>query len=465
MKAVTAVTAVTALRARGGALATASILAFSTMILPTTGSTTPAYAADSLPPAPSGSSATAPNAPWPAATADSGSGPSAAGVIDQIDDLATAKTLRRSGVVVVDPGTDAVLYNERADRALIPASSLKILTAAAALEALGPRTRLATTSTAAGDVVYLIGGGDATLARKDERDSQADGPATIRRLARETATALGTTTRVDVVFDDSLFTGRELGPGWPKGFPAAGVAAPVSALMMDQGRKSANSRARVPDPARKAARTFATYLEKQGVQVRSVERGSAPSSARELAKVESATITEIVQQMLTGSDNDVAESLGHLVGSAVVGEGSFAGGARGMTEVLSSAGIDISEMQLVDASGLSGRNRIAPITIAEVLSDVVREERWSAISGGLAVAGVSGTLADRFATKATSAGRGVVRAKTGTLTGVGALAGTVMDVQGRPLVFVVLANRVRSQAQARDTMDRLASNLAECGCR
>jgi D-alanyl-D-alanine carboxypeptidase (penicillin-binding protein 4) len=59
----------------------------------------------------------------------------------------------------------------------------------------------------------------------------------------------------------------------------------------------------------------------------------------------------------------------------------------------------------------------------------------------------------------------VVRAKTGTLTGVGALAGTVLDSDGRPLVFVVLANRVRSQAQARDTMDLIASKLAECGCR
>jgi len=95
----------------------------------------------------------------------------------------------------------------------------------------------------------------------------------------------------------------------------------------------------------------------------------------------------------------------------------------------------------------------------------VREEDWTAISSGLAVAGVSGTLANRFATKATSAGRGVVRAKTGTLTGVGALAGTVTDQAGRPLVFVVIGNRLRSQAGARDTMDRIASSLAECGCR
>jgi serine-type D-Ala-D-Ala carboxypeptidase/endopeptidase (penicillin-binding protein 4) len=103
--------------------------------------------------------------------------------------------------------------------------------------------------------------------------------------------------------------------------------------------------------------------------------------------------------------------------------------------------------------------------IADVLVDVVRGERWAPIVQGLAVAGVTGTLSDRFATRATSAGRGVVRAKTGTLTGVGSLAGTVLDEDGRPLVFVVIGNNVRSAAQARDTMDRIASRLAECGCR
>ncbi|HEV8024150.1 MAG TPA: D-alanyl-D-alanine carboxypeptidase, partial [Candidatus Nanopelagicales bacterium] len=162
----------------------------------------PTLGADTMPPTPPTPAVAAPAAPWAAVEADSGTGPSAAGVIDQIDDLATATSLRRSGVVVVDPGTDAVLYDDKAQRALIPASSLKILTAAAALEALGSTTRLATTTAQAGDVVYLIGGGDATLARKDKRDSNVSGPATIRRLARESATALGGTTRVDVVFDD-----------------------------------------------------------------------------------------------------------------------------------------------------------------------------------------------------------------------------------------------------------------------
>ena len=418
-----------------------------------------AFAADSLP------SGSTPSNLWSPLASDDGTPPTRSGVRAQIGRLADADSLRRAGVVVVDPGSQQVLFDKQSARPLIPASTVKILTAAAALEALGPQNRLVTRTARQGDVVYLIGGGDATLPRSLDTDTLPEGPASLRRLARDTATALGTRNRVDVVYDDSLFTGPGLGPGWPKGFPAAGVAAPVSALMIDQGRRSSSARSRVADPARKAAQAFATLLEKRDVQVGRISQGSAPSTAEEVARVESATVTQIVQRMLTDSDNDVAESLGHLVGATVLDDGSFAGGAQATTQILSEAGIDVTGMRLVDASGLSGRNRLAPATTADVLVDVVRGDRWAPIVQGLAVAGVTGTLADRFATKQASAGRGVVRAKTGTLTGVGSLAGTVVDREGRPLVFVVVGNNVRSQGRARDTMDRIASELAECGCR
>jgi len=418
-----------------------------------------AHAADSLPAPASASTG------WSPITALSATAPTSAGVREQINRLARSDALRRSGVVVVDPGSGQTLFDKQGSRALTPASTVKIFTAAAALEALGPNARLPTRTAQQGNTVYLIGGGDATLPRALKTDSLPQGPASLRRLARDTATKLGTRNRIDVVFDDSLFSGRLLGPGWPKGFPAAGVAAPVTALMIDQGRRTPSSRARVSDPSEKAAQVFANLLEKRGVEVNRISRGVASAQASEVARVESATITQIVTMMLTDSDNDVAEALGHLVGKQVLDDGSFAGGAAATTQILASAGVGTSSMELVDASGLSGRNKVAPAAIAEVLVDVVRGERWAPIVQGLAVAGVTGTLTDRFATKATTQGRGVVRAKTGTLTGVGSLAGTVVDDDGRPLVFVVIGNNVRSQAQARDTMDRIASRLAECGCR
>jgi len=84
---------------------------------------------------------------------------------------------------------------------------------------------------------------------------------------------------------------------------------------------------------------------------------------------------------------------------------------------------------------------------------------------GLPVAGASGTLQDRFAASSAAAGVGVVRAKTGTLSQVGALAGTAVDADSRLLVFVLLADAVPSITPGRAALDAIATSLAGCGCR
>jgi D-alanyl-D-alanine carboxypeptidase/D-alanyl-D-alanine-endopeptidase (penicillin-binding protein 4) len=270
-----------------------------------------------------------------------------------------------------------------------------------------------------------------------------------------------------LVFDDSLFTGPKLGPGWKRSFPQTGVAAPVSALVVDSGRVRPGARSRVSDPARAAAKVLAGYLRGFGITVKSVRRGITPGDAGELARVESAPISAIVQRMLTDSDNDYAEALGHLVGEKVLGEGSFTGGARATEKIVGEAGIDLAGVQLADASGLSPQNRLPAVTLTDVLTVIARGEEptWTPVAAGLPVAGVTGTLADRFDARGTKAGRGAVFAKTGTLTGVGSLAGWVIDRDQRLLVFAIVGNDVRAGLRARDTMDRIAVRLVECGCR
>ena len=87
------------------------------------------------------------------------------------------------------------------------------------------------------------------------------------------------------------------------------------------------------------------------------------------------------------------------------------------------------------------------------------------VAAGFPVAGFSGTLADRYRNRASRAGAGVVRAKTGTLAGVNTLAGTVTDADGRLLLFAFLTNRASSPDATEAALDRLAADLAGCGCR
>jgi D-alanyl-D-alanine carboxypeptidase/D-alanyl-D-alanine-endopeptidase (penicillin-binding protein 4) len=420
----------------------------------------PAAASDSLPPAP------APVVLDPIDASTSTAPPTADGVKAQIGALAR-RGLYDGSILVVDPATETVLYSRSPDRPRIPASTTKLATAAAALHVLGPQARLATIAYREGSTVYLVGGGDPTLVRSKGGNPLAGGRPSLRDLARSVASDFPAQTRISLVYDTSAFRGATLGPGWPSSFPAAGVAAPVTALVVDGGRVSPGASSRVGDPARQAATVFAGFLRGQGIDVDSVDRGRLSASATEVARVESAPVGDIVETMLTESENNYAEALAHLVGGALLGKPTFVGGASATEQALVELGIDTADLDLADGSGLSGRNQVPVRVLAEVLGDVVRgtDPDLAPIAPGLAVAGLTGTLADRFATAATRPGRGFVHAKTGTLTGVSSLAGTVQDADGRVLVFAMIANKVTSLAQARETMDVIASRLATCGCR
>ena len=264
----------------------------------------------------------------------------------------------------------------------------------------------------------------------------------------------------------ALFSGPSLGPQWKSTYPRLGVAAPVSALAVGGARVSPGANSRVSNPAKQTAQLFAQRLRNQGIKVAKIRKGQTPSAAQTIAQVQSEPISEIVEVMIRDSDNDVAEILAHLVGVRVAGEGSFVGGAKAMASVLGSKGIDTGELTLADGSGLSTGNRVSAKVVAEILTDMVRgdQPQWASIASGLPVAAETGTLEDRFDSRGTRAGAGVVLAKTGSLTGVSSLAGTVKDRDGRLLVFVMMGNKVPSLFSARNSMDQIAASLAKCGC-
>jgi D-alanyl-D-alanine carboxypeptidase/D-alanyl-D-alanine-endopeptidase (penicillin-binding protein 4) len=337
----------------------------------------------------------------------------------------------------------------------IPASTLKLLTATAALETLGPDHTFATTVVADGARrVVLVGGGDPLLESAD-----------LKRLARRTAAQV--TGRVRVGYDTSLFTGPDVSPHWPSTYVPEGVVAPITSLWVDEGRPEAGW-GRVDDPAAVAATEFAAALTQAGVEVigTPAETTAAVGSA-ELARVDSEPLDRIVEHTLETSDNEAAEVLARHVGLAAGGAASFAGGVRGILETLTGLGVPTDDAEVYDGSGLSRENLLDPDTLTGVLgvAGSVDQPDLRAVLTGLPVAAFSGSLVARFDDGA-KAGRGLVRAKTGTLSGVSGLAGTVTDADGTPMLFVLLADRIDlvDTLAARDALDAAASALAACHC-
>ncbi len=267
-----------------------------------------------------------------------------------------------------------------------------------------------------------------------------------------------------------------MSPGWGSNLVAVGAVAPVMALSADEGRVASGADSRVADPARSAARTFAGQLAARGITVGSaVGRAKAPVDAVEVASARSPAIASLVEHTLTVSDNDMAEALAHLAGGKLGGSASFAGGAAATTKVLASLGVPTAGLRLSDGSGLARGDQVSPATLAGALAAVATQKQpegqppagvptWPTATG-LPVAGLTGTLATRFTSTDAKAGRGVVRAKTGTLTGVSGLAGLVRDRDGRLLAFAFLAAGVPAKDRATAAFDRAAASLARCGCR
>jgi D-alanyl-D-alanine carboxypeptidase/D-alanyl-D-alanine-endopeptidase (penicillin-binding protein 4) len=120
----------------------------------------------------------------------------------------------------------------------------------------------------------------------------------------------------------------------------------------------------------------------------------------------------------------------------------------------------------MDASGLSRENRVTAELLAEILVLGYDGEHpvLRAALDGLPIGGLTGTLEKRFNGESTADAAGRARAKTGTLTGANALAGSVVDDDGRLLVYSGLVADAGTNP-ARAALDRFVAALAACGCR
>ncbi|WP_420095701.1 D-alanyl-D-alanine carboxypeptidase/D-alanyl-D-alanine endopeptidase [Brevibacterium sediminis] len=413
--------------------------------------------------------------PAPASAVDD-SAPVPTQIPKTIDAVLKDSKVKGFGLEVRDGISDDVLYAKDETKPRTPASVTKVLTAAASLSAIGGETRLATTTDFDADTntLTLTGGGDVLLSAGDSDPGSVNGHGGLRTLAEETAAALKdqNITEVALNLDTSRYVGEDFDSGWSRSDIAKGVITPIQPIMVDTayvGSKNADWRGRSEHPAKDAFSIFEEELKKTGITVTEAtdrSESEAPSeNPKELARVESATISEIVEYALVHSDNVVAEMLGNEVAIAQGQDGSLENGPKAVLEALGES-VDLGRTHLVDTSGLSYDNRIAPHDLTTVLqASVVADDSLAGLVSYFPVGGLTGTLHDRFLDERNASG--VVHAKTGTLSTVTSLAGGVLDAEGRYLVFSIQIDDVDKDKilEARKTVDDIVTALANCGCR
>ncbi|WP_327290581.1 D-alanyl-D-alanine carboxypeptidase/D-alanyl-D-alanine endopeptidase [Streptomyces sp. NBC_01198] len=381
------------------------------------------------------------------AAAGTGPAPAAGSLAPRLAPLMSSPdlgTVRTGAVLDVAGGT--LLYDHRSGTASTPASTTKLATAVAALGTLGGSRTLTTRTVAVGAKrVVIVGGGDPTL--------ELDG------LAADTAAALHArgTTSVRLGYDTSLYSGPVLHP--------IGVnenLAPVTALMVREGRldhSASGPATRAADPALAAATSFAELLRSHGITVTGTPEPAGGKGGTRLAAHESAPMRSLVERMLTDSDNDLAEALGRQVALAGGRPASFAGAAKAIRSALQRYGVPLARAVFADGSGLDHVDALSPATLTRILALAASpaHPELRPVLDGLPIASFTGTLASRFAS---TPGAGVVRAKTGTLTGTNTIAGVTVTPGGRVLAFSFMTQGAPSAPAAQAALDALASALS-----
>ncbi|WP_422117247.1 D-alanyl-D-alanine carboxypeptidase/D-alanyl-D-alanine-endopeptidase [Brachybacterium sp. UNK5269] len=362
---------------------------------------------------------------------------------------------------VVDAGTGKVLAQRDAHAALVPASTLKLLTAAAVLHRYRGDEVLVTRAAVQDGVVTLVGGGDMTLEEADLRE--------LATQAAALATAQGSE-QVSVVLEDTYLAGGQ-NPAWGANGTAGGWVSPTASLALDGGRLDGEQYGpKSSDPAGDAADRFAELLGEAGLEVvGEVTAGAAPARAPSV-EIHSEPLADIVRRTLLISDNTTAELLAHLValsrGEPTTPQGAAAAVEAEIRELATGIGVgeaDLAALEIRDGSGLSRENRVPPALLSAVLAEAASGTlpALEQILFDVPVAGLSGTLAERFDHGTTGEAAGLVRGKTGYLGGAATLAGAAVLPDGRSVGYSIVVHGFEgTQAQAaREAVDEVAAEM------
>ena len=348
------------------------------------------------------------------------------------------------GLMVWDLDADSCIYKHGERQRLRPASTMKVITAVAALDYLGGDYRFTTELRSKGDIIlnadstrtykgmfYCVGGFDPKFSTGD-----------MGTFATAIG-GLGVDSIIGSICGDMSFKDDKLlGEGWcwdddnPE----------LSPLLV--GRKNA----------------FAETLRKQLLGGKTVvwlsaAEGTAAEGSTLMGRVEH-TIDDVLGPMMKNSDNLYAEALFYQIAHRRKGRNASAADARQQIyDTMRKAGLNTSQYYIADGSGLSLYTYVTPQAETMMLRYAYsKPEIYDHLLPSLPVAGVDGTLASRMKGGAT---RGNVRAKTGTVTGVSSLAGYCRGGNGHQLCFSIINQGVKASADGRKFQDAVCTMLCQ----
>ncbi|PSB48833.1 D-alanyl-D-alanine carboxypeptidase/D-alanyl-D-alanine-endopeptidase [filamentous cyanobacterium Phorm 6] len=443
----------------------------------------------------------------------------------KVDAIANRAEFSRSrwGILIQPLSSTTTLYSRDAQKYFIPASNVKLLTTAAALQKLGADFRIKT-SVYSGEngSLYVAGRGDPSIAE-----------AQFKSLAQQLKQR-GISQVNQLIGDDSYFQGSAVNPNWEWEDAQAGYGAPVNSLIFNQnaielllspqaigqplkvtfaepkltnqwqilnnsvtvaqnesefiavgrefdrsairvsgqlkiGAASESAYVAVVNPANHFVQQFQEVLAADGIPVKqALVASTSRNYNQELAAVESPPLAQLVKETNRESNNLYAEVLLRLLGKAtgkmpLPQEDTGEIGLQELKTVLTQLGVNPNSYKLADGSGLSRHNLISPEALVQTLRLMANSPAASVYRASLPVAGESGTLKNRINI---TPNRVILQAKTGTLSGVSALSGYIEVPNYEPLVFSIIVNQSElSAAKVRSATDEivlLLNRLRRC---
>lgn len=357
------------------------------------------------------------------------------------------------------------LFEADASTQVTPASVTKLFTAVAAFNVLGPDHRLSTkVFLAPFGEAWVYGGGDLTLSRTDGPTYYVNPSRLGDLVAASVETGkLPVEGPLVIHVDDSRYQHFDSwDTSWRAGSAGLGFVAPVTSFQLDGDRDNPSGRLspRSMNPLLRAQtwvqEAFARALP--GTEVRAGSLSVVPDDSILIAEVRSSEVRDLVAQMLLDSDNSLAEVLAREVALALESNSIGEALVRGTTIFEN----DTAPPVFQDGSGLSPSNVVSAHQVVQLLDYISEEAALSEIAESLPVAGETGSLRLRF-TGSNNPARGIIHAKTGTLTGVSSLAGYITHPAGEAQAFSISVSGPTVNQASRASVDALAEALVACG--